>query len=449
MKKLIGKKDYKFLFFLTLMHAIFFTMALLYKRIYTGDSFEYVYMAINIKEQGWLYCGNPALPLVTEYLTLRQPVYPLFLMLVYLFTVNNWVVILIQNLVSIFNILYLRRTMRTIGYKRKYDYFFLALVILYPAQFIHCNTIAPDILLQTSVLVYFHHFVLLIKRRSWEHALCMSFALCAGLFIKPVLYPFTIVHCFMLLALATYFRIGLFRLSFAAVLPLVVIMAYMSWNGQRTGKAHFSSNQSFNAIYYYYFYFVKTKGIDEAKVFLAKERSKIESMPDFEDRYNYANKRGIELLKANFVPYMGFHLLNSGRLLIDPGKGELDMFVGKQTLGQLYKNPKEGFWSSYRKGGYSGVKNYIADNPTFAMSLVVLVFNFLRLIGLVLFLFNRKQKILIRVFVAGIVAYFAITTGPIANTRYFLPVSLIVIGCAAYGYQKLLLRSRKKYSTVA
>lgn len=444
MKKLIGKKDLKFILFLFFVHAIFFTMALLYKRIYNGDSFEYVYMALNIKEQGWFYAGNPALPVVTEYLTLRPPLYPLFLTMVYLFVVNNWVVIVLQNLISIFNILYLRRTVRILGFKRKYDYIFMALVMLYPAQFIHANTLAPDILLQTSVLVYFHHFVLLVRQREWKHGLCMSVALIAGFLIKPVLYPFCWVHCILLLALATWLKLKLFRCAVASVLPIAVLLLYMSWNHQRTGKVHFSSTQSFNAIYYYYFYFADKSGIGPAKAFLQEERQTLSEIPVFKDRYDHANEKGMALLKDNFVPYMSFHLLHSARLIINPGKGEMDLFTGRETLGGLYAAPKESFASALKRNGIGGLNNYLRTNPTFALAAIVLVFNLLRLAGIIFFMADRKVNILIRLFVAGLIAYFSITTGPIENTRYFIPVSLIAIGCAAMACQRALQRYKNK-----
>ena len=76
--------------------------------------------------------------------------------------------------------------------------------------------------------------------------------------------------------------------------------------------------------------------------------------------------------------------------------------------------------------------------------IVVLLFNILRLLGFIIFLFTRSVPLYLRLFVAALVGYFCITTGPIANTRYFLPVSAVVIGCATLGYQQLLLRQKNK-----
>src|SRR3569832_479244 len=109
--KSTSKTDRIIIAVIVLVHNIFFLLAAHFKRIYMGDSYEYVYMAINIKERFLFYSANAALPIMAKNYTLRPPVYSLFLLLVYFFTINNWVVIVLQNLLSIFNILYFRKTL--------------------------------------------------------------------------------------------------------------------------------------------------------------------------------------------------------------------------------------------------------------------------------------------------------------------------------------------------
>jgi len=57
---------------------------------------------------------------------------------------------------------------------------------------------------------------------------------------------------------------------------------------------------------------------------------------------------------------------------------------------------------------------------------------------MIAFLFNKRTHWLLRLFTFILLAYFAVAAGPIANTRYFLPVSLIAIGIAAMGYMNML-----------
>src|ERR1035437_10860362 len=112
----LNRQDKIFISIITLVHIVFFLLACHYKHIYMGDSFEYIYEALNIKHLFFFYSGNPVMPIVPEYMTQRQPGYPLFLLAVYLFTVKNWIVIVLQNFLSVFNIYYCRNVFIKIGY---------------------------------------------------------------------------------------------------------------------------------------------------------------------------------------------------------------------------------------------------------------------------------------------------------------------------------------------
>src|ERR1700749_2428481 len=109
MKLSLGKQDKVFIGTIVLVHILFFLLGCHFTRIYMGDSYEYIYEALNIKDRFFFYSGNSSLPILPEYMTQRQPVYPLLLLFVYLFTVNNWIVIVLQNLLSIWNIWYCRK----------------------------------------------------------------------------------------------------------------------------------------------------------------------------------------------------------------------------------------------------------------------------------------------------------------------------------------------------
>ena len=435
----LHKKDKLFIGILLLVHALFFLTALVYKRIYMGDSFEYIYEALNIKTDFFFYSGNPALPIQPEYMTQRQPGYPLFLLGVYLFSVNNWIVLVLQNLLSVFNIYYCRKVLLRLGYHEKYDWLLLLLTIAYPAQFINANTIAPDILLQTFTLLYLGCFVSLVQSKQPRYALQMSFTLIAGLMVKPVLYPFAFIHIIMIIVFC--FR-SCRSVAIAAFLPVLAVLLYNYSNLTRTGKFHFSSNQSFNAIYYYYGYFTQKNGPTEAEQFLHKERDDIAALPRYKDRYDHANARGMELLQQNFVPYMAYHLKNSARIFIEPGKAEMDLFTGRLTYGRLYSKSQAGFYSTLKSKGWGGLGQYISDNPSVPLVLLVLIFNMIRLFGLFLFFYKSPIHWHLRLFIFMLLCYFAVAAGPIANTRYFLPVSLIAIGCSVMGYMSILEKRR-------
>lgn len=439
----LTRQDKIFIGIIALVHLVFFVMACSFKRIYMGDSPEYIYEALNIKKYFFFYSGNPAMPITPEYMTQRQPLYPLFLLSVYLFSVNNWIVIALQNLLSVFNIYYCRKALINIGYQKKYDWLLLLFVAAYPAQFINANTIAPDILLQTFTLLYFGNFISLLQNKQLRYALFMSLALIAGMLVKPVLYPFVIAHVFIIIIFGVRHKVLMQRTVLIAIMPLCAVLLYNYWNYTRTGKFHFTSNQSFNASYYFYPFVSQEEGMDSANKFLHKERKVYASIPEYKDRYDYAIDRGTELLKQNFFQYMAFHLKNSARIFIEPGKAEMDLFTGKLTYGRLYsKEPvrpghpggQTGFYATWKNKRLAGMGEYIHNNPSLLFVVLVLIFNCIRLAGLFWFFRDRNVHWLLRLFIFTLVGYFALAAGPIANTRYFLPVSLIVIGCAVMGF---------------
>ena len=434
----LNRADRKFAGIIALVHLIYFILANHYTRIYMGDSFEYIYEAFNIKNHFFFYSGNPALPIEPEYMTQRQPGYPLFLLTVYTFAINNWVVLVLQNLLSVFNICYCRKMFQWIGMAGKYDWLLLLLVIGYPAQFINANTIAPDILLQTFTLLYAGCFLRLSQTRELKNALYMSIWLVAGFMVKPVLYPFTLMHLAIIIFLFAYWKLKIQRPVLIALIPVCAVLLYNYSNFTRTGKFHFSSNQAFNAVYYFNNFITQNQGTDSAARFLAAERHNLEAIPDFTERYDQANARGMQLLQQNFFPYLMFHLKNSARIFIEPGKAEIDLFTGKLTYGKLYSKEQTGFYATIKKNGIGGLRAYIAENRSMLLVVLVLLINCIRSVGLALFFCSKNNPAVIRLFMLLFICYFAIAAGPIANTRYFLPVSLAAMGCSVLGYAGML-----------
>jgi hypothetical protein len=439
-----SRRNLFFLAVISIVHLVFYLLALRCERIFNGDSFEYILEAVNIKDHFFFYSGNAALPIEDEYKTLRTPGYPFFLLLTYIFSINNWVVLLLQNLISIWNITYIRKGIIELGYNIKYDWLLLLFIVFFPSQFIYANTIAPDLLLQTFVLIYFRNTICFLKTKQTKYLIYMAIALSIGLFVKPVLYPFAFVQVIALAMYSAILKHNVRKTLLIALLPVVCILLYNSWNYTRTGKFHFTSIQSFNALYYYHNYISAKEGSAAGKAFMETERSAISKLSQFKESYNYAQQRGVELLRRQFVPYLAYHLRMSGRFFLETGRGELDLFTGQLTLGELYENKSKGFKEELAENGISGVTEYLRRNTSVIIALVVLLFNLVKLAGLVLFIFYSRQQRVVKWFLILLITYFALITGPISNAHYVLPVSLIIVGCACIGYQALLAKKNNK-----
>lgn len=426
------------------MHVLFFSMAWHYGCIYNGDSEEYVLMAKNISK-GWLYAGDLSKPLVTELFTLRPPGHSSFMYFVYSAGGNDWVVLLLQNLVCMFNFWYLRNALMQFGYQKQYDWLLLLFAIAYPSQFVNANIIAPDLLLQTTMLLFAGSMVMFLQSKQSKYLVYMNLWLIAGVMLKPVVLPVIYLYTALVILAGIFIYKSAIKYTGIAVIPLLVVMLYNGFNLQRTGKFHFSSTQSFNAVFYYFNYYKDTKGADEALAFLQKERDSMAHIPEFAARYDYANARGKELLRDNLAGFVLYNTTHCLRMLIDPGKGELDMFTGRLSLKQLYNiHDTSGFFASYKQHGFIGVKDYLGRNPGMPFIALVLLGTFLRLSGLLLFFANRRVDYRIRLFVFLFTGYFIFIAGAIAHVRYFMPVSLLVMGCSAIGWGLWLHTRRNK-----
>jgi len=433
----LKKKDYFFLTALIIVHALFYIMALHFKKIYSGDAPEYIQEALNIKDHFFFYCGNMGLPIREEYMTLRPPLYPLFIMFVYLFAINNWIVLLLQSVLSVTNIFFIRDTLFRLGYNKKYDWLLLLLVIAYPSQFLFSNCIASDILFQSFVVIYFRHFVLMVYDKNWKHALWMSIALVLGAMVRPIFYPFVAVHFVGLFIMAYLQKVNLSKAAGIGLLPILVILVYNTWNYERTGKFHFSSIEAINANYNIWEYNNSKLGAIKGTEMYNELKVKIAAKPSYKERYNTSVKIARQFIKQHFVSYSLFHLKHVGRIFIEPGKAEIDFYFGWLSLTYLSsaESVNKGFYATMRERGWSSIGNYIVTHPSMPMVIIVFMFNCIRLAGFIMFICSKRFLLLIRLFVLLLMAYFTITVGPVSNTRYFLPVSLIMIACSVLGFQ--------------
>ncbi len=372
-------------------------------------------------------------------MTMRPPLYPLFLCFIYLFVINNWLVLAIQNIISLVSIMLLRDTIIQLGFNRKYDWLLLLLIIMYPAQFIFSNVVYADILLQFFTILYFRNFVLLALYKKWKYALWMSVALICGAMVKPVLYPFTLVHILALLIIAYTQKAKFIRAFGIALLPTFVFLLYCCWNNERTGKFHFSSMEAINSDYNCFEYNKYQLGAIEANKLYDSQCNYIASLSPYKARYDTSIKIAKQFISERFGGYFVFHLVHAARSVIEPGKNEIDLFTGSFSLinPDLEKTVNNGFYATIRLKGLAGLGAYMRANNSMPLVILIILFNCARLLGFIFFVLNRKILLAARLFVFVLIAYFAMAVGPVACTHYFLPASLIMIGSAVAGFQQI------------
>ncbi len=427
----MNRKTVIFLFIIVLLHAFWFGAGMLWQHFYNGDSYEYIYLADNIKH-GHYYGANPLLPLNDFRLTLRTPVYPLLLLICYtLFGYTNWVILLLQNIFSIASCWLIRDTVLKIKPATDYTWLYTLFLAFYPAQMFFATTLAPDTLLQFFLMLYCRQLVLSLQTKRGKHIAYMSLWLILATLTKPIVYPFLFLH--LLYALWYCFRLRSPIPVATAALPLLLMLSYGIWNKQRTGLFHISSIQSTNLLHYNVHYFLAWKyGPTYADSLIRVKKAEQNALSGLKQKYEYASREAGSIIKAHLAAYSIFHLKESARFFIEPGKSELDLYTG--YLGYNFDPKAPNFYKSYRERGITGAWDYLKTYPWLPLVLLIFLFNLLRVLGGILFFFQKKIPFPIRLCITGYILYFAAVTGPVANARYFLPVLPILSGVAVLGY---------------
>lgn len=403
---------------------------------FNGDSGEYVYAASNLLAgKGW-YAGSWALPYNITLSTLRTPGYPVFLAVTYTFSDKLWLLLLLQQALSIWNILMARRLLLLLGGSPQSSYLLLLFVAGFPIQMVYANTIAPDILLQTCVMGYVLGAVHFLRRPALNSLLGMTIALALGVLVKPVLYPYCFIHALAFGGLLLFRHRAGSKMTALALVPAGFVILWGLNNQRNTGVFHLSSIQAQNALYYHHNFQASQKGVPAAKQFLRREQARIMQLPTFADQYKAAEQRGISLLRESPTRYLLYHLKMSLRFLIEPGKAELDLFSRRLQLSGLYDPAGKGVTTRISEQGVAGFLSVARQQTTLLVALGVGLLNVFRLIGMLLWMRRRESSWLLRLFLGLFIAYFALITGPITAAHYVLPVSLVMGALAVLGFQK-------------
>jgi len=101
MKKTFTAKRYFLL--IILFHTLWFFGALIWQHIDNDDAREYFFLARNLS-QGLYYSADAALPINPFFISLRTPIYSIFILVIEtIFGKNDWVILFFQNIISIAN----------------------------------------------------------------------------------------------------------------------------------------------------------------------------------------------------------------------------------------------------------------------------------------------------------------------------------------------------------
>jgi len=212
--------------------------------------------------------------------------------------------------------------------------------------------------------------------------------------------------------------------------PFVSWYGISKMNKRLTGVFHYSSIGYINLLHYNTNLFLVAKyGNAEAAKQLEPLMITPGSKTEFKKNYRDVNERCKEILFKNGFSYTIYHLKGVLYFFLDPGRFDLYNFFRLET------NNSQGFL--HKGTSFQKVKGIFGAQPVIAiLLLLVFIGNLLKTIGFLGFIWiNRSKKSVL--FLAALVFYVALLTGPLGASRFALPVSLIIIIMATVFYKTL------------
>lgn len=426
---------------LGLAHALAFGYALRTGYYRFPDSDRYLQAAQNIGQHGQLY-ARPLPPYpptgqdVQEF-TIRPPGYPLLVLALG----APLGILLLQNLLSLGALAvvlsgWAAARAQPPGPRQWAGA--LALALSFPAQLIYANALMSEIPLQAVLLGGVGLAASFGRTGRARYLAGAAGALVAAWLLKPVMAPFTLVFLGITVWLAWCRRRPV--LALLGALPLLLALAYMGWNEQRTGYFHFSSIAEINLLHYNAAGVLRqAEGPAAEAAWVARTLRVANAQPSFAARQHTMRAAAAAVLWRYPLRYAGQHGLGMAAFLLDPGRFDASVFLAQaQAAGLL---------SYLRSEGVAGVGKALLRQPTGLLLLLLLttLANGLRL-GLAVrgLLQPTRQSPLAadwlglaapagRWVAAGLLLYLALLTGPLGAARFLVPGWPLLLALALRG----------------
>ncbi len=422
--EIVNMKLQRNIFFivLILLHLFFFIKAIDNGHVFTKDSFEYLQQAKNIRDHHSWYCGDLNLPIEPALYSQRPPGYGVFIAVVKSINDNIWFLLLVQNLLSIFNFYLLYRLLQILNIKINLLLLIIPLLFFF-SQFIHANLIMTELLLQTVLMLSFYfitRFILFKEPSSiWLYQL---FITCA-LLIKPIWYLFPLVSILFFIYLINKKNVKSWTIT-AHLIPLIFIAGIFIHNHQQTNYWEYSSIQRKLMVNYNVLEVMEdVHGKEKALLLVDKLQDDAAVKTSYAEQADYMQSEINKVLRGYPLVFIKIELKGMLRFFTDHSRYDMDSFFSQTPLqtSSCYVDYTANGW----KGLVSHFKNY---NGWYLVYLVIsILVNTLLLICLFVFVKQKNIDIAVRIILFSIIIYTAFLTGPTGTTRFRLPVYLLLL----------------------
>ena len=405
--KMIRSSKFWFWSVLIMIHLAFFGLAIQKKNFATKDSLEYLWKSQNLKSVGSWYAGDLTQEINPALYNQRPPAYGAFLSLLNVdIALNNiYLLLFIQLGISLLTIFISVQFVKLFLGGEWNRLWLLIPLVFFPSQFVYCNMVMSEILLQLFVLLSIYFIARLIKYSQMKDLWWSQWSVAIAMAIKPVmwLFPFVamvsfLIHFFnkkvKLIALITF------------VIPFTTIALFMGYSHAKTGIWEFSSIQRKLMINYNSYAILKDVFNEEEAVKTISEfQNSIDTLP-FTEKFHRIDDFNKEVLFNHPMSAIKAELSGMFRFFVGHPRWDLEAFsFGDSNVIKAFRPDSRLMSISY-----------------YAYLLACSLIGFVILLAFVKFIFSRHISYSLRGCVASIVIYFAIVTGPSASTRFRLPV---------------------------
>lgn len=383
------------------------------------DSKEYLYAADNLINHHNLYAWDLNQAYNADWQSKRPPLYPLILALFKLISLGSHTFFLLltyasQNAASLFSFYVCIRILKHLNIGINWNYASL-FAVLSLSQLIYSNTIMSESFLQLCLCLIL--YIQLCQPPTFKWSLFSALLIVCGLALKPVLMPLAYAYpVLMLLKNLPKLKLNIW---IPTLLPVLFIAGISSWNYARTGTKQYSSISTINLLHYNtYTLLMFELGEQKADSIVDDIHFKGNLMGNYAAKQAYINKACQAIIFDHLTTYSFLHVRGMFFCLLDPGRFDISQFFGLPHKSNL-------LYESHKDHAIRRVFNTML-NPMGILLACLFLFNVLKLILMVKFLFNRSYSILIRIMILILPLYIVAVTGPIGASRFLMPVLPII-----------------------
>jgi 4-amino-4-deoxy-L-arabinose transferase-like glycosyltransferase len=423
----------KYLLFISLLHLVFFILAITVGDIFLLDSIDYTFQAENFKNEGSFYASDLSKKIIPHYFSKRPPFYALFIWAITSITPSLYAVLFIQNILSICSAYMVYKLLKENFNVPKPALWAGILWVVFPNQLLYANMIMTETLLQFFITAAFYTFIkFLEKPEKWQYIWLNNIVLALAVLTKPVMLYFWVIN--LLLLVVVGIKLRKFWLPLPVLLIPAIMFIWMEDNKKTTGYRHYSSITHINLKDYNSRYFLMSKyGEQVADSTLSQINAKVATLPTYKEQSIYIKDTTTHIILNHFWSYGLFHARGMLNFMGDPGRFDyVNFFSIKQTddLGLLHY---------LSKGNWGELKQFLSTQPLWLILVLLftMIANGVVLVSALLVLLVRNMSLFIKLYLIVFIAYIWFLTGPIGAARFKVPIYPLIIIAAALGWELL------------